>query len=81
MQKLINVLAVLSFGVSSAVVAGGAYLYLNQEEIKESIKQEAMEQISGMVQGQLGQVLFGAGDDAPSLGSGDSSVPSVPFGF
>ena len=39
MQKLINVLAVISFGVSGAVVAGGVYVYTNQDAIKDNIKQ------------------------------------------
>jgi len=30
MQKVINVLALLSFGVSAAVVAGGTYVYLTR---------------------------------------------------
>ena len=31
MQKVINVLALSSFIVSGAVVAGGAYVYLNKD--------------------------------------------------
>ena len=31
MQKVINVLAIASFAVSGAIVAGGAYVYLNKD--------------------------------------------------
>lgn len=88
MQKLINALAVISFGVSSAIVAGGAYIVVNQEEIKAQIKEQVMEQVSGMVQGQLGQVLFGGSPDLPGADlpdptrfdeTGAAPLPVVPF--
>jgi hypothetical protein len=31
MQKLINLLALASFGVSAAIVGAGAYVYLNKD--------------------------------------------------
>ena len=41
MQKVINVLALASFAVSTAIVAGGAYVYLNKDAMIESAKQAA----------------------------------------
>ena len=39
MQKVINVLALASFAVSGAIVAGGAYVYLNKDAMIESAKE------------------------------------------
>ena len=40
MQKVINVLALASFAVSTAIVAGGAYVYLNKDAMIESAKEK-----------------------------------------
>ena len=57
MQKVINVLALASFIVSGAVVAGGAYVYLNKdamiENAKEKIANAATEAIAGALPGML----------------------------
>ena len=41
MQKLINVLAVLSFLGTASIVGAGAYVYLNKDALIESAKEEA----------------------------------------
>ena len=57
MQKVINVLALTSFIVSGAVVAGGAYVYLNKdamiENAKDKIANAATEAIAGALPGML----------------------------
>ena len=57
MQKVINVLALASFAVSGAIVAGGAYVYLNKdamiESAKEIITKAATEAIAGALPGML----------------------------
>ena len=57
MQKVINVLALASFIVSGAVVAGGAYVYLNKdamiENAKDKIANAATEAIAGALPGML----------------------------
>ena len=40
MQKLINVLAVLSFVGTASIVGGGVYVYLNREAITEIAAKE-----------------------------------------
>ena len=37
MQKIINVLAVASFAVSSAIAASGVYVYVNRDSIIDGI--------------------------------------------
>ena len=65
MQKIVNVLALVSFGVAAAVVAGGAYVYLNKDAIVDNVKdgvtKAATEAITEALPGML-----------------DSAVPSVP---
>ena len=57
MQKVINVLALASFAISGAIVAGGAYVYLNKdamiESAKEKITKAATEAIAGALPGML----------------------------
>lgn len=80
MQKLINLLAVLSFGVSAGIVAGGAYVYVNKDALLEQAKEEVFAQMGEALSGQLGQTLLGGED--PTLGmdeSGAISLPVSPF--
>ncbi len=57
MQKLINVLAVLSFIGTAGIVGGGTYVYLNRESIAENVKEKvtkaATEAIAGALPGML----------------------------
>ena len=57
MQKVINVLALASFAISGAIVAGGAYVYLNKdamiENAKDKIANAATEAIAGALPGML----------------------------
>ena len=86
MQKIINALAVASFVVSGAVVAGGVYVYVNKDAIVEDIKQEAISAVTELLgTSQLGSTLIeGVDPDVDvtdeALGA-DSAlpVPAVPF--
>ena len=86
MQKLINVLAVVSFGVSAAVVAGGVYVYQNQESLIDSAKREVTDAVKDLLgQSELGSVLIGGPevdvtDEALDVGSNPPvEIPAVPF--
>ena len=81
MQKLINVLAVISFGVSGAVVAGGVYVYTNQDAIKDNIKQRVMEGVQEAIGGsQIGSALINGSVRDDTLGADTAlPIPSVPF--
>lgn len=58
MQKIINVLALLSFGVSAAVVAGGVYVYTQKDALIEAAKAEAIDSIKEILgTSQIGSVL------------------------
>ncbi len=62
MQKIINVLAVASFLVSSAVVATGLTVYNERENIIENVKQ---------------QVIDGVSEALPDLITGALNTPST----
>lgn len=85
MQKLINLLALLSFGVSAAVVGGGAYLYLNKDTLIEEAREKAIkavteavgEALPGMLQGAMPKMPEVTGPALPS-GKTGPAIPSLP---
>ena len=79
MQKLINVLALVSFGVSAGIVVGGAYVYTQKDAMIESVK----ENITKEIQGIIGNALEGGlnssipGGDVPT--TLPAPIPNTPF--
>ena len=67
-QKVINVFAVASFAVSSAIAASGVYVYVNRDSIIDGIKSQVMGGIGGAA---LGGALTG------DVGLPQASNPSV----
>ena len=69
MQKLVNLIALLSGVVSLSVVAGGAYVYVNKdamvERAKEKITAAATEAIAGALPDMLGNTAP-LGESAPT---------------
>ena len=86
MQKVINVLAVVSFAVSGAVVASGVYVYVNKDTLIDKVKAEALASVGELLgTSQLGSALIsGTGEDVDvsdgALGA-DSAlpIPTLPF--
>jgi D-aminopeptidase len=74
MQKLINVLALASFGVSAAIVGGGAYVYLNKDALIESAKAAATKAATEAVAGALPGMLESAMPKMPEVTGG--AVPT-----
>ena len=76
MQKIINVLAVASFAVSSSIAAGGVYVYVNRDSIIDGVKSQIMGGIGGSALG--GDLPIGAPDLAAPNTS--ASIPTTnPF--
>ena len=71
MQKIINVLAVLSFVGVSGIVGTGAAVYLNREALaeraKERITKAATEALTGALPGMLDSAVPSAMPEATSL--------------
>ena len=84
MQKVINVLAVASFAVSSAIAASGVYVYVNRDSIIDGIKSQVMGGIGGdalgggALTGDVGLPMATQPDAAPatSVPSGGLGVPN-----
>ena len=85
MQKVINVLALTSFAISAAVVASGAYVYVNKDSIVENIKSQvikaATEGVGNAMGAELsGQLMPGVGDATGSPSGGlPVPIPVMPF--
>lgn len=65
MQKLINVVALLSGLTSLAVIGGGYYLYANKDAMIEDIRKQATEQVTKAITEALPGIL-------------DSVMPEIP---
>jgi hypothetical protein len=83
MQKLINLLALASFGVSAAVVGAGAYVYLNKDALIESAKEAAIKQVTASVTEALPGMIGGAMPEMPKMTGGalpkSTGLPKSPF--
>jgi hypothetical protein len=77
MQKLINLLALASFGVSAAIVGGGTYLYLNKDTLIEEAREKATTEITKTITEALPGLVKGAMPEMPSLPK--TTGPALPF--
>ena len=77
MQKLINVVALLSGLTSLAVIGGGAYVYVNMD----TWKSEAQERLTGLVTGAITDSLPDVLDSAlPKIPEVPTTTgPAIPF--
>ena len=76
-QKIVNVIALASGVVSTAVIASGVLVYVNRDSIVDSIKSQAIEAVTGSLGGGLGGSLpIGAPELAPPADS--AAAPAVP---
>ena len=83
MQKVINVLAVLSFVGIAGIVGGGSYVYLNKDSIIENVKGQvaaaATEAISGALPGMMDAAMPELpGATGGAIPMGESKGGSVP---
>mgnify|MGYP001069381661 CR=1 FL=1 len=76
MQKVINVLAVLSFVVTAGIVGGGAAVYLNKDSIVENIKSQVAAAAGEAISGALPGMMDAAMPELPSATGG--AIPSLP---
>ena len=74
MQKVINVLALASFAISGAIVAGGAYVYLNKDAMIESAKERITKAATEAIAGALPGMLDAAMPEMPEVTGG--AIPS-----
>lgn len=80
MQKLVNVVALLSGLVSLSVVGGGTYLYLNKDAMIEDVRAKATEEITKAITEALPGMIDSAMPELPKMTGGvdTDSAQSVP---
>ena len=86
MQKVINVLAVLSFVGTAGIVGGGTALYLNKDSIVENIKSQVASAAAEAIAGQLPGMMDSAMPELPGATGGVVGSPAgmggaIPFGM
>ena len=83
MQKLVNVVAIASGAVSIALIGSGLFVYVNRDSIIDSVKQQAIEAVTGSLGGLGGGALpLGTNDLAPGVGDTPSmDIPTQSAGL
>lgn len=77
MQKLINVLAVLSFLGTTSIVGAGAYVYLNKDALIENAKEKVSKAAAEAIAGALPGMLDAAMPEIPEVPSATGGA--IPF--
>ena len=69
MQKVINVLAITSFALTASLAGGAGYVYLQRESIKETIRENVMNEVTkaipAIVNGAVGEAMKSIAPPAP----------------
>ena len=87
MQKLINIVALLSGLTSLAVIGGGAYVYVNmdtwraeaQERLTEVITEGITGALPGLLDGAMPELPKATGDAIPAAPMPSTTGPAIPF--
>ena len=78
MQKIVNIIALTSGAVSLAVVASGIYVYVQRDQLIDTVKQQALEAVLGGSGGLGGSLGGSLGGDALPTGATDLSPATIP---
>ena len=74
MQKVINVLAVLSFVGTAGIIGGGTYIFLQKDTIIDDVKKQVTEAAVEGVSGALPGLIDAAMPELPN-----TTGPAIPF--
>jgi len=77
MQKVINVLAVLSFVGTAGIVGGGTALYLNKDSIVENIKSQVASAAAEAITDALPGMMDAGMPELPSTTGGALPLPTT----
>jgi len=75
MQKVINVLAVLSFVGTAGIIGGGTYVYLQRDAIAERVKENVAKAATEAIAGALPGMMDSAMPELPGATGG--AIPST----
>ena len=76
MQKVINVLSVLSFVGVAGIIGGGTYVYLQRDAIIDGVKAQVTKHATEAITGALPGILDAAMPEMPEVTGG--AIPGVP---
>ena len=74
MQKIINVLAVLSFLGTASIIGGGAYVYVSRDAIVERVRERVSKAATEAIAGALPDLIDAATPELPTM-TGGVSLP------
>ena len=77
MQKLINILAVLSFLGTAGIVGGGAFVYLNREALAEQARERITKAATTAITEALPSMLDAATPELPKATGGALPMPGL----
>ena len=82
MQKVINILAVLSFVGTASIIGGGAYVYMNREALAEMSRERITKAAAGAIADALPKMMDSAMPELPKATGGaiplGGGLPSMP---
>ena len=76
MQKVINVLAVLSFIGTAGIIGSGTYIYLQRDSIAERAKERITKAVTEAVAGALPGMIDSAMPEMPDVTGGAIGAPA-----
>ena len=76
MQKLINVLAVLSFVGTASIIGGGVYVYIQKDALIENAKEKVAKAAAEAIAGALPGMVDAAVPELPKTTG--PALPSLP---
>tara|TARA_R100000030_G_scaffold20511_1_gene14804 strand:+ start:231 stop:461 length:231 start_codon:yes stop_codon:yes gene_type:complete len=76
MQKLINVLAVLSFVGTASIIGGGVYVYIQKDALIENAKEKVAKAAAEAIAGALPGMVDAAVPELPKATG--PALPSLP---
>ena len=76
MQKLINVLSVLSFVGVASIVGGGTYLYLQKDAIIDGVKEQVTKHATEAITSALPGMMDAAMPELPEVTG--PAIPTLP---
>ena len=84
MQKVINVLAVLSFVGTAGIIGGGTVVYLRRDAIAEQVKERVAKAATEAIAGALPGMMDAAMPELPGATGGavplpTKTGPAIPF--
>ena len=77
MQKVINVLAVLSFVGTAGIIGGGTVVYLRRDAIAERVKENVAKAATEAIAGALPGMLDAATPKLPEATGGALPMPGL----